>query len=122
MNKTFLMISCLSLLFISACQNTPNKPKEEPITLEVQVERSENSSKATITTKKMKNGQVSEEIQIFEGTHEEVMNKVALLTDKNGNDSPEKEIELKMVKKIQFQLNPKSGSETECSVTLTEEY
>ena len=121
MNKTFLMISCLSLLFISACQNTPNKPKEEPITLEVQVERSENSSKATVTTKKIKNGQVSEEIQVFEGTHEEVMNKVALLTDKNGNDSPEKEIELKMVKKIQFQLNPKSGSETEGSVTLTEE-
>ena len=55
---------------------------------------------------------------MFEGTHEEVMSKVHLITqDSEGIE----DVERKMVKKIRFMLNPKSGSKTTGTVTFTEE-
>ena len=116
--KRILMSSCLCLLLAMSCQNTPKKEKEDTKTVEVKVERTDSLSKATVTTKKTVNGKVSEEVQVIEGTHEEVMKKVAVLTEEA---APEGNSERKTVKKIKFQLDPKSGSSTSGMVTLTEE-
>ena len=60
-------------------------------------------------------GKISKEVQVFEGKHEEVMSKVKLITE----DSEAAEgKETKRVKKIEFLLNPKSGSETNGTVFL----
>jgi Cu-Zn family superoxide dismutase len=116
--KRILFTVGLSLLLAIGCQNNPKKEKETPKTVEVKVEKTDSLTKATVITKRTENGQVSEEIQVFEGTHEEVMEKVSLLTE---DSKSEAEIVRKTVKKVQFQLDPKSGSSTQGKVTLTEE-
>jgi len=116
--KRILFTAGLFLLFTTSCQNTLKKDKEAPKTVEVKVEKTDTLTKATVITKKNENGQVSEEIQVFEGTHEEVMKKVSLLTE---DSKSEAEIVRKTVKKVQFQLDPKSGSTTQGKITLTEE-
>lgn len=115
--KRILFSSVLFLLFATGCQNTSKKDKEAPKTVEVKVEKTDTLSKATVIIKKTENGQVSEEIQVFEGTHQEVMKKVLLLTE---DSKSEAEIVRKIVKKVQFQLDSKSGSTAQGDVTLTE--
>ena len=116
--KRILFTVGLSLLLAIGCQNNPKKEKETPKTVEVKVEKTDSLTKATVITIRTENGQVSEEIQVFEGTHEEVMEKVSLLTE---DSKSEAEIVRNTVKKVQFQLDPKSGSSTQGKVTLTEE-
>lgn len=118
--KKIIFIISLSLVFATSCKNTQKKETEFPTTVEVKIDRTDSLSKATVTTKKTVNGQVSEEIQVFEGTHQEVKEKVELITAEHENDDSIKNTTRKTVKKIQFQLDPKSGSNTQGIVTLTE--
>jgi Cu-Zn family superoxide dismutase len=118
MKNLILLITCFTLFLSTACQNNQKDTSEK---IEVKVERTDSISKATVTTKKIVNGQVSEEIQVFEGSHQEVMDKVALLTEKEDNQNVNTEKIRKTVKRIQFKLDPKSGSTTEGTVTITEE-
>jgi Cu-Zn family superoxide dismutase len=119
MKRSFISTVLIAFLVFS-CQNS-TKEKESPKTVEVKVERTDSISKATVTTKKTVNGEVSEEIQIFEGSHEEVMEKVARITEANKSSNNEAVVVRNTVKKIQFLLEPKSGSSTAGEVTLTEE-
>ena len=117
MKNLILLITCFTLFLSTACQNNQKDTSEK---IEVKVERTDSISKATVTTKKIVNGQVSEEIQVFEGSHQEVMDKVALLTEKEDNQNVNTEKIRKTVKRIQFKLDPKSGSTTEGTVTITD--
>lgn len=109
---TALFIFCSSLFF--ACQQTK---KEKEVKVEVKMDATEMGTKATVTITTDDNGRISEEIQVFEGTQEEVSEKVKTVTYKyNNNSSPY----IQQVKKIKLSLDPKSKSKTEGSVTLTE--
>ena len=120
MKNKILIIASLTLILAVSCQDTPKKNIENPTTIEVKVERTDSMSKATVITKKTINDQVSEEIQVFEGSHLEVMEKVDLLTAKHSDEAANKEVVYEKVKKVKFLLNPKSGSSTEGEVTLIE--
>lgn len=121
MNKITLISIGLSFLLTLSCQNNSKKNSVNPTTIEVKVDRSDSISKARVVTKKMVNGMESEEIQIFEGTYQEVMKKVDLITANYPDVDAKKENIRKTIKKIQFKLDPKSGSSTQGKVTLTEE-
>ena len=117
MKKNILLLFCLTIGLMIGCQNQKksSKPKKS---VQVEVERNDTLSKATVTISSSIDGKVSEEVQVFEGSHEEVMSKVNLITQ----ESEENEnIERKTIKKLQFQLNPKSRSETSGKVTFTEQ-
>jgi len=120
MNKSILIAVSLVFLLTLSCQNKPKKDSKDPTTIEVKVERTDSISKATVITKKMISGKESEEIQVFEGTYQEVMKKVDLITANHSDEVSDKEIIRETVKKVQFQLDPKSGSSTQGKVTLTE--
>jgi Cu-Zn family superoxide dismutase len=119
MKNTYLIITTLFLFTFSQCKNNTNAKSEKSV--QVKVERSESGSVATITTVFEVNGEIKEEIQTIEGTHEEVMAKVEALTAESNKMDGDEMKELKTIKKIQFSLDPKSGSEAYGMVTLTEE-
>jgi len=103
-------------LLLFACQQN-KKEKSEEIKVEVKMDATESGTKATVTIITDKNGKISEEIQIFEGAQDEVTEKVKTVTQKyEQTDATKKE----KVKKIKLGLDPKSNSETEGEVTLTE--
>jgi superoxide dismutase, Cu-Zn family len=117
MKKNILLLFCLTIGLMIGCQNQKKSSKPQK-SVQVEVERNDTLSKATVTISSSIDGKVSEEVQVFEGSHEEVMSKVNLITQ----ESEENEnIERKSIKKLQFQLNPKSGSETSGKVTFTEQ-
>ena len=117
MKKNFLLLFFLTIGLMIGCQNQKKSSKPQK-SVQVEVERNDTISKATVTISSSIDGKVSEEVQVFEGSHEEVMSKVNLITQ----ESEENEnIERKSIKKLQFQLNPKSGSETSGKVTFTEQ-
>lgn len=117
MKKYFILLFSISIGIVTSCQNQKATTKPQK-SIEVKVEKNDSVSKAKVTITSNVNGKVSEEVQMFEGTHEEVMSKVHLITqDSEGIE----DVERKMVKKIRFMLNPKSGSQTTGTVTFTEE-
>jgi len=104
-----------SLLFFACQQNKKQNTKE--VKVEVQMDDTENGTKATVTIITDDNGRISEEVQVFEGSQEEVSEKVKTVTFKyDNNASPN----LQKVKKIKLALDPKSNSTTQGTVTLTE--
>ena len=117
MKKNILLLFFLTIGLMIGCQNQKKSSKPQK-SVQVEVERNDTISKATVTISSSIDGKVSEEVQVLEGSHEEVMSKVNLITQ----ESEENEnIERKSIKKLQFQLNPKSGSETSGKVTFTEQ-
>jgi len=119
MKNTLLLLSTLLLFTFSQCKNNTDTKTEKSV--QVKVERSEKGSVATITTVTEVNGEMQEEIQTLEGSHEEVMAKVKALTAESSAMDGADMKERKTIKKIQFSLDPKSGSEASGKVTLTEE-
>src|SRR6056300_473652 len=108
MKKKIYLIAVLLLSLTLACQNTTKKETQEK-KVEVKVEKTDEGSKAEITTTKWVNGEAVEEVQIIEGTHEEVMKKVETLTAESEGDG---KVVRKMKKQLQFSLNPKSDTQT----------
>ena len=116
MKKNIILVLSLFLITIIGCQN-PKKESKLKKTIEVNVDRTDSITKAEVRITADINGEFSEEVQIFEGTHEEVMEKVELVTKNSGDPD---QAEPKTIKKIQFLLNPKSGSNTNGTVIFTE--
>ena len=114
MKKNIFLLVCLSIGLITGCKNRSKTQKS----IMVKVEQNDSLSKAEVTITTNKNGKVSEEVQIFEGNNEEVMSKVNLITKKSGNIE---NIERKIIKKIQFSLNAKSGSKANGTIAFKEE-
>ena len=114
MKKNIFLLVCLSIGLITGCKNRSKTEKS----IMVKVEQNDSLSKAEVTITTDKNGKVSEEVQIFEGNNEEVMSKVNLITKKSGNIE---NIERKIIKKIQFSLNAKSGSKANGTIAFKEE-
>jgi len=116
MKKNIILILSLFFATIMSCQNLKKESKLKK-TIEVNVNRTDSITKAEVRITANVNGEFSEKVQIFEGTHEEVMKKVELVTKNSGNPD---QAELKIIKKIQFLLNPKSGSNTNGTVIFSE--
>jgi len=116
MKKNIILVLSLFLATIIGCQNLKKESKLKK-TIEVNVDRTDSITKAEVRITADINGEFSEEVQIFEGTHEEVMEKVELVT-KNSGDSDQ--TVRKTIKKNQFILSPKSGSNTNGTVIFTE--
>ena len=116
MKKNIILVLSLFLATIIGCQNLKKESKLKK-TIEVNVDRTDSITKAEVRITADINGEFSEEVQIFEGTHEEVMEKVELVTKNSGDPD---QAEPKTIKKIQFLLNPKSGSNTNGTVIFTE--
>ena len=116
MKKNIILVLSLFLATIMGCQNLKKESKLKK-TIEVNVDRTDSITKAEVRITADINGEFSEEVQIFEGTHEEVMEKVELVTKNSGDPD---QAEPKTIKKIQFLLNPKSGSNTNGTVIFTE--
>tara|TARA_B110000459_G_C16621545_1_gene502004 strand:- start:237 stop:956 length:720 start_codon:yes stop_codon:yes gene_type:complete len=114
MKKNIFLLVCLSIGLITGCKNRSKTQKS----IMVKVEQNDSLSKAEVTITTNKNGKVSEEVQIFEGNNEEVMSKVNLITKKSGDIE---NIERKIIKKIQFSLNAKSGSKANGTIAFKEE-
>jgi superoxide dismutase, Cu-Zn family len=117
MKTRILSLSLLFCFTFVSCNNTAKKEAKEEKTISVKMERNEDMTVATVTTITKKDGKESEEVQTFEGSYEEVKAKVDLLTQ----NSQAATVEKKRVKKVQFELNPKSDSTAQGKVTLTEE-
>ena len=116
MKKNIILVLSLFLATIIGCQNLKKESKLKK-TIEVNVDRTDSITKAEVRITADINGEFSEEVQIFEGTHEEVMEKVELVTKNSGDPD---QTEPKTIKKIQFLLNPKSRSNTNGKVIFTE--
>ena len=86
-------------------------------TIEVNVDRTDSITKAEVRITTDINGEFSEEVQIFEGTYEEVMEKAHSITKKTEGIIIS---EIKTTKRISFSLNPKSESNTSGTVLFTE--
>ena len=116
MKKNILFVLCLILALTIGCQNSKKESKRQK-KIEVNVESTDSITKAEVRISLDINGKISEEVQVFEGSYGEVMKKVQLVTKDSGNAE---HINRKIVKKIQFLLNPKSGSDTNGTVLFTE--
>jgi Cu-Zn family superoxide dismutase len=116
MKKNIILVLSLFLATIMGCQNLKKESKLKK-TIEVNVDRTDSITKAEVRIIADINGEFSEEVQIFEGTHEEVMEKVELVTKNSGD--PDQTVR-KTIKKNQFILSPKSGSNTNGTVIFTE--
>lgn len=115
-NITYLIIVVFLFLNYGCKDNTKTQKNEKSI--EVKIEKSDNRSKAEITIRNLVKGKIKEEVQIIEGSHEEVMKKVEQITaDSNINNKDN----LKKIKKLKFNLNPKSDTNTGGEITFTEE-
>lgn len=116
--KNIIYFIVVIFLFLNYGCREITKTEGNEKSIEVKVEKSDNGSKAEIIIRNLVNGQIKEEIQIIEGSHEEVMKKVEQITaDSNIN----KKETLKKIKKLKFNLNPKSGTDTSGEITFTEE-
>jgi len=116
MKKNIILVLSLFLITIIGCQN-PKKESKLKKTIEVNVDRTDSITKAEVRITTDINGEFSEEVQIFEGTYKEVMEKVHSITKKTEGIIIS---EIKTTKRISFSLNPKSESNTNGTVLFTE--
>jgi len=114
MKKNIILVLSLFLITIIGCQN-PKKESKLKKTIEVNVDRTDSITKAEVRITTDINGEFSEEVQIFEGTYKEVMEKVHSITKKTEGIIIS---EIKTTKRISFSLNPKSESNTNGTVLL----
>jgi len=112
-SKIALLLVCSTLFF-----NCQQKKKDKEVSVEVKMDASEMGTKATVTFITDDNGKITKEIQVFEGTQEEVSEKVKTVTKKY--DLKGEEPNTNKVKKIRITLDPKSDSTAEGNVTFTE--
>lgn len=125
MKKIYFLLSILCVSLTIGCADTKKESHKE-----ISIEKKKiNDSlvKATIVTKYTTGEKVKEEVQIIEGTPGEVnaqldtYKKQVLQEKGEAAHAAHKEMqEEKMVKKIQFNLNPKSGSSANGMVLFTE--
>jgi len=120
MKKIILLFSYLILAGLVILCNNPKKENTEK-SIEVKIEKTDSITKAEVKTIKKVNGKISKEIQMFEGIHEEVMKKIGLFTSENKSLNVNINTVHKIIKRIQFNLSPKSGSGTTGVITFTEE-
>ena len=116
MKKNIILVLCLCLGTIIGCQNLKKESELKKI-IEVSFDSSDNITSAEVRITADTNGEFSEEVQIFEGTYEEVLEKVQLITKKTEGVIIS---EIKTIKKIRFSLNPKSESNTNGTILFTE--
>ena len=114
--KKNIIFLCLCLGTIIGCQNLKKESELKKI-IEVSFDSSDNITSAEVRITADTNGEFSEEVQIFEGTYEEVLEKVQLITKKTEGVIIS---EIKTIKKIRFSLNPKSESNTNGTILFTE--
>ena len=111
--KIALFLICPNLFF-----NCQQKKKDTEVSLEIKIDASQTGTKATVEIITDDYGRITKEIQVFEGTPEEVSEKVKTVTKKYDLEG-EKPYASK-VKKIRISLNPKSDTFAEGIVTFTE--
>jgi len=116
MKKITFFLFAFVLIGTISCQNKVRKETHQ--TVEVKVEKTDQGSSATITTKKEVNGEIIEEVQKIEGPHDEVMAKIKELTPENEESATSLH---KTVKELRFKLNPKSESTASGEVRFREE-
>ena len=123
------LILVLCSIFIFSCADNKKETHKE-----INIEKKKiNDSlvRATVVTKYTKGKEVTEEVQVIEGTAEDVNSqlevyKKEILMDQMekphaAHDKHEMKKETSMVKKLQFGLNAKSGSSASGMVLFTEE-
>ena len=111
--KIALLLICLTIFF-----NCQQKKKDKEVSIEIKMDASQTGTKATVKIITDDYGRITKEIQVFEGTQEEVSEKVKTVTKKYDLEG-EKPYASK-VKKIRISLDPKSDSSAEGVVTFTE--
>lgn len=121
MKKTYLLFSLICLTLMSSCAD---KKKETHKEISIEKKKINDSLvKATIVTKYTTGVKVKEEIQIIEGTPGEVNSQLDTYKKQvlhEAHLSHEEKQDQKKVKKIKFNLNPKSGSTANGMVMFTE--
>ena len=125
MNKyALLLIACLGLTLMGCADNKKETHKE------ISIEKKKINDtlvRATVTTKYTTGDEVKEDVQVIEGTPGEVNSqlevyKKEILMQHGEEPHAAHKTEPTTVKKLQFALNPKSGSNANGSVTFTEQY
>lgn len=126
MKKLILSLSILLVLFTVGCESFGKKETHKEISIEKK-KINDSLVKATVTTKYKTGDKVTEEVQIIKGTHGEVNAQLAAYKMEILQEKGEKAVahtkytETKEIKKLQFALNPKSGSSANGMVSFTEE-
>ena len=124
MNKyALLLIACLGLTLMSCADNKKETHKE------ISIEKKKINDtlvRATVTTKYTTGDEVKEDVQVIEGTPGEVNSqlevyKKEILMQHGEEPHAAHKTETTTVKKLQFALNPKSGSNANGSVMFTEQ-
>ena len=123
--KIYFLLSLLCVGLMIGCAD-PKKETHKEISIEKK-KINDSLVQATIVTKYRTGEKVIEEVQIIEGTSREVNAKIAtykkqVLQDQGEavHASHEKMQDEKIIKKIQFNLNPKSESNANGMVMFTE--
>ena len=124
--KKYVFLFIVSLTFtVLSCDD--NKETHKEINIEKK-KINDSLVRATVTTKYTKGEEVNEEVQIIEGTPGEVNSQLAaykketlMQTEEHPHAAHETQKDVKKVKKLQFALDPKSGSNAQGMVTFTEE-
>lgn len=124
--KKYVFLFIVSLTFtVLSCDD--NKETHKEINIEKK-KINDSLVRATVTTKYTKGEEVNEEVQIIEGTPGEVNSQLAaykketlMQTEEHPHAAHETQKDVKKVKKLQFALDPKSGSNANGMVTFTEE-
>lgn len=116
---TSLLASILTILLIISCESKPKKEEQREVSIEMK-KINDTLLRATITTITDKNGTLNEEVKVIEGTPGEVKAKVEAHKKTVLLNKPH-QAHQKMIKKLQFSLEAKSGSTAEGMVFLTEE-
>lgn len=125
MKKYYTLIALICLTLLSSCADTKKETHKE-----ISIEKKKINDtivKATIVTKYITGDKITEEVQVVEGTAGEVnaqldQYKKQILQEQGeaAHEAPiEKQVN-KTVKKLKFNLNPKSGSTATGMVEFTE--
>ena len=75
--KIALLLICLTIFF-----NCQQKKKDKEVSIEIKMDASQTGTKATVKIITDDYGRITKEIQVFEGTPEEVSEKVKTVTKK----------------------------------------
>jgi Cu-Zn family superoxide dismutase len=113
MKHLFSAIILFIIVFFFSCK--PNKNTEKNI--EIKMETFDSITKAIIVSSENRNGIKSEKIKIIEGSEKEVMKKIKELGLYNNIIQSRS---IKKLKKIKFNLSPKSNSNASGTVTFIE--
>ena len=123
MKKIYSLLAILCLSLIVSCADNKKETHKE-----ISIEKKKiNDSlvKATVVTKYITGEKIKEEIQVIQGTPGEVnaqldtYKKQILIEQGEGLHAAHQQGDQKTVKKIKFNLNPKSGSTANGSVMFT---